>query len=135
MYHIEKQGYFTDTMTVGHDGVVDLELPIEIHLDDVIAAVGAAQRQINAAQEVLRRTYESENALDMAEATHGVISAYKQLIYGLFGDAVADKLDAYYCGRWSEIMHDTCPYVYGVVIPVINQQQADISADYLSAMR
>lgn len=135
MYNIERQDYFTDTMTLSKNGVVELEIPVEIHVDDVVSGLGAAEREIFAAQETLKRAYNAGNGISITEAAEGLKTAYKRLIYCLFGDDAAGQIEQYYHGRWYEVMRDLHPYITGVIIPVVQREQTDIADEYLSAVK
>lgn len=112
MYKVQRKQTIKDELIIcGSNGNVDISLPVNLSVDDVIHQYNRLRSILGEAQAELQKDPESEECL----AKYGyTVVAFFELIFGAEG---VQKLLDYYENKYTEMLEDVAPFIVDVIQP------------------
>lgn len=112
MYTIRKVSDIRDELVIENSsGDVELRLPVNIVIDDVLARYNRLRRLLGEAQEKLRIMPESEEC----QSYYGTI--FVEILKVVFGEEGCTKLLANYENKYEKLLSDVAPFIVDVINP------------------
>lgn len=112
MYKVQRKQTIKDELVIcGSNGSIELSLPVNLSVDDVIRQYNRLRSILGEAQAELQKDPKSEECL----AKYGyTVVAFFELIFGT--DGVKKLLD-YYENKYTEMLEDVAPFIVDVIQP------------------
>ena len=112
MYTIRKVSDIHDELVIENSsGEVELRLPVNIVINDVLARYNRLRRLLGEAQEKLRTMPESEEC----QSYYGTI--FVEILKVVFGEEGCAKLLANYENKYEKLLSDVAPFIVDVINP------------------
>ena len=101
MYTVTRKNEIHEELAIKNlKGETELVLPVDLHIDSILAQYNRVRRILGEAQHEARQHPTDEKTL---EAYGAAVVALFEVIFGSDG---TKKLTDYYNGRWSEMLED-----------------------------
>ena len=115
MYTIRKVSDIHDELVIENSsGEVELRLPVDINIEDVLARYNRLRRLLGEAQEKLRTMPESEEC----QSYYGTI--FVEILKVVFGEEGCAKLLANYENKYEKLLSDVAPFIVDEINPKID---------------
>lgn len=112
MYKVRKASDIHDELVIENSsGEVELRLPVNIVINDVLARYNRLRRLLGEAQEKLRTMPESEEC----QSYYGTI--FVEILKVVFGEEGCAKLLANYENKYEKLLSDVAPFIVDVINP------------------
>ncbi|WP_282146817.1 hypothetical protein [Ruthenibacterium lactatiformans] len=114
MYTVTRKNEIHEELAIKNlKGETELVLPVDLHIDSILAQYNRVRRILGEAQHEARQHPTDEKTL---EAYGAAVVALFEVIFGSDG---TKKLTDYYNGRWSEMLEDVAPFVVECIQPQV----------------
>lgn len=112
MYKIRRKQTIEESLVIEDSkGETVLELPVKLHVDDILVSYNRLRSMLGEAQRHLQREPESEECMT---AYGAAVLALLELVFGKEGSA---KLLEYYENRYMELLEDVAPFIIDRIQP------------------
>ena len=129
-YQVKRKSKIKERLELcDESGEVVLPIDVEINVDDMAGRIAAAQQTLYMAQALIEKEPQSEKA---QEAFGTAVIAMFAVI---FGKDNADKIVAFYDGRYSEMLLDVFPFINEVIMPKIKSASEERRQQLMNAAR
>lgn len=129
-YQIKRKSRINERLELcDESGAVVLPIDVEINVDDIAGKLTAAQQTLGMAQALINKEPKS------AEAQEAFGAAVIALFAVIFGKDNADKIIAFYDGRYTEMMLDVFPFINEAIMPKIKAASEERKRQLLDAAR
>lgn len=112
MYTIRKVSDIHDELVIENSsGEVELRLPVNIVINDVLARYNRLRRLLGEAEEKLRKMPDSEEC----QSYYGAV--FVEILKVIFGEEGCAKLLANYENKYERLLSDVSPFIVDAVNP------------------
>lgn len=112
MYTIRKVSDIHDELVIENSiGEVELRLPVNINIEDVLARYNRLRRLLSEAQEKLRQ----DPNCDQYQTYYGTI--FVEILKIVFGEEGCAKLLANYENKYEKLLSDVAPFIVDAINP------------------
>lgn len=129
-YQIKRKSRIKERLELcDESGAIVLPIDVEINVDDMAGRITAAQQTLGMAQALVNKEPQS------AKAQEAFGAAVIALFAVIFGKDNADKIIAFYDGRYTEMLVDVFPFINDVIMPKIRSASAERKQQLMDAAR
>lgn len=129
-YQIKRKSRIKERLELcDESGEVVLPIDVEINVDDIAVKLAAAQQTLGMAQALINKEPTS------AKAQEAFGSAVIAMFSVIFGEDNAEKIIAFYDGRYTEMLLDVFPFINEAIMPKIKAASAERKQQLLDAAR
>ena len=129
-YQITKKKRIIETLELCHeDGTTALTINVNIDIDAMEKYIRAAQKNFREASDIIKTNPQSEQA---QEAFGSAVIAMFAVI---FGKDNADKIVAFYDGRYTEMLLDLFPFINDVIMPKLKAEGENKKQRFAAAVQ
>ena len=129
-YQIKRKSRIKERLELcDESGAVVLPIDVEINVDDIAGKISAAQQTLGMAQALINKEPTS------AKAQEAFGAAVIALFAVIFGEDNAEKIIAFYDGRYTEMLLDVFPFISEAIMPKIKAASEERKQQLLDAAR